>query len=154
DPIGLAGGINIHAYVPNPIAWVDPKGLCSTKLNKNLGGVTRDRMQAHHLIPEEIWGKHQKFFDRIGLEGQRDAATNGLLMPDSAEKAKEMHRKFYHCGSHPAFSAAMNTQVTKIEDKLNSGKIDAAQARNEIAALQKATRATLSASGSNPIRLF
>ncbi|MCD4487295.1 RHS domain-containing protein, partial [Chromobacterium vaccinii] len=27
DPIGLAGGINVHNYAPNPIEWIDPLGL-------------------------------------------------------------------------------------------------------------------------------
>ena len=27
DPIGLAGGLNLHQYAPNPIVWVDPLGL-------------------------------------------------------------------------------------------------------------------------------
>nr|WP_225977321.1 RHS repeat-associated core domain-containing protein [Paracidovorax avenae] len=26
DPIGLAGGINLHQYAPNPLAWIDPLG--------------------------------------------------------------------------------------------------------------------------------
>ncbi|WP_458723883.1 RHS repeat-associated core domain-containing protein [Pseudomonas brenneri] len=26
DPIGLAGGLNLYQYAPNPIGWVDPKG--------------------------------------------------------------------------------------------------------------------------------
>jgi len=38
DPIGLAGGLNLYQYAPNPFGWVDPKGLaCSTykgKLNQ------------------------------------------------------------------------------------------------------------------------
>ena len=28
DPIGLAGGVNLHSYAPNPISWVDPWGWC------------------------------------------------------------------------------------------------------------------------------
>jgi RHS repeat-associated protein len=27
DPVGLAGGSNLYQYAPNPIGWVDPKGL-------------------------------------------------------------------------------------------------------------------------------
>lgn len=27
DPVGLAGGINVYAYAPNPTGWVDPFGF-------------------------------------------------------------------------------------------------------------------------------
>ncbi|MEZ2577539.1 RHS repeat domain-containing protein [Buttiauxella ferragutiae] len=30
DPIGLLGGVNPYGYVPNPLRWVDPLGLCKT----------------------------------------------------------------------------------------------------------------------------
>jgi RHS repeat-associated protein len=30
DPIGLAGGINVFQYAPNPITWIDPLGLTGT----------------------------------------------------------------------------------------------------------------------------
>ncbi|WP_459496852.1 RHS repeat-associated core domain-containing protein, partial [Erwinia amylovora] len=26
DPVGLAGGLNLYAYAPNPYGWVDPLG--------------------------------------------------------------------------------------------------------------------------------
>nr|WP_258526873.1 RHS repeat-associated core domain-containing protein [Enterobacter cloacae] len=30
DPVGLDGGLNQYAYVPDPLSWIDPLGLCKT----------------------------------------------------------------------------------------------------------------------------
>ncbi|KOC86664.1 HYD1 signature containing ADP-ribosyltransferase family protein, partial [Winslowiella iniecta] len=27
DPIGVAGGLNLYQYAPNPLSWIDPFGL-------------------------------------------------------------------------------------------------------------------------------
>ncbi|EOD3494604.1 RHS repeat-associated core domain-containing protein, partial [Cronobacter malonaticus] len=35
DPIGLAGGINLYQYAPNPLVWVDPLGLLKCGLTGN-----------------------------------------------------------------------------------------------------------------------
>ncbi|WP_308415612.1 RHS repeat-associated core domain-containing protein, partial [Pectobacterium versatile] len=36
DPIGLAGGINLYQYAPNPIRWVDPLGLSGSFIDPRL----------------------------------------------------------------------------------------------------------------------
>jgi RHS repeat-associated protein len=37
DPIGLMGGMNLQAYGPNPVSWVDPLGWCAAKKNVTKG---------------------------------------------------------------------------------------------------------------------
>lgn len=39
DPLGLNGGINLYAYAPNPLSWVDPLGLsCKSSYSGKLSG--------------------------------------------------------------------------------------------------------------------
>ncbi len=40
DPIGLAGGLNLNQYAPNPIVWVDPNGLTCAKAFSKRQGIT------------------------------------------------------------------------------------------------------------------
>lgn len=38
DPIGLAGGFNLHGFAPNPIRWIDPLGwICGETLARPVG---------------------------------------------------------------------------------------------------------------------
>ncbi|WP_127491313.1 RHS repeat-associated core domain-containing protein [Acinetobacter calcoaceticus] len=153
DPIGLLGGNNVYVYAKNPITWIDSNGLCSTTLNRNLGGVKGDHLQAHHIIPEEIWAKRKVFLDDIGIGGNRDKAENGVLMPDSEAKAKQMKRQLYHCGSHPIYSAGINQKLGQIQREFESKKITVSQARAKVANLQSSMRLVLTTPGTKPIRL-
>ncbi len=38
DPIGLAGGFNLHGFAPNPMRWIDPLGwICGETLARPIG---------------------------------------------------------------------------------------------------------------------
>ncbi|MFN6817586.1 RHS repeat-associated core domain-containing protein, partial [Proteus mirabilis] len=59
DPLGLAGGINLYAYAPNPLTWVDPWGWAEFDVDsyENLraavkGGNTG--LDAHHVGQKAI----------------------------------------------------------------------------------------------------
>ncbi|MFI8557620.1 RHS repeat-associated core domain-containing protein [Pseudomonas putida] len=54
DPIGLAGGLNLYAYAPNPFTWLDPWGLAKLKQGEVAGFGTdphyKDGHQAHEIM--------------------------------------------------------------------------------------------------------
>jgi RHS repeat-associated protein len=56
DPIGLDGGANPHAYVPNPMSWLDPLGLMSCPDKDALA------RQARNIVRR---GRGPKEIDRI-----------------------------------------------------------------------------------------
>ncbi|WP_374491519.1 RHS repeat-associated core domain-containing protein, partial [Zoogloea sp.] len=159
DPIGLLGGMNVHAYAPNPVEWVDPLGLKkgSCKLDKSLAGKKGDRMQAQHLIPQAVWDKKEGFFNEIGLGGKwRDHRSNGVLMPDNEKDAYALGRKYFHNGSHQNYSDAVEREVERLEFDYSSGRLSAADARMEVGRIQSERRAemlTALPSGKCPERL-
>ncbi|WP_439852263.1 RHS repeat-associated core domain-containing protein [Pseudomonas syringae] len=141
DPIGLAGGLNLYQYAPNPIGWVDPWGWSpSSALDRSLGGVVGDNMQAQHVIPVQVWNRHEGFLNRIGMDGTRDKASNGLLMPDSEAKAKVIGRKVHHNGSHKDYSDLVDEKLKRISKRYSRKEISRAQARQHVESLQRSLR--------------
>ncbi|MEW3190115.1 DUF6531 domain-containing protein [Escherichia coli] len=43
DPIGLAGGLNLYQYAPNPLSWIDPLGQMCATLKKSSHALQRHR---------------------------------------------------------------------------------------------------------------
>jgi RHS repeat-associated protein len=54
DPIGLMGGMNLQAYAPNPVSWVDPLGWCAQPANaQKKGGRTPIFVDNNVLVAAE-----------------------------------------------------------------------------------------------------
>lgn len=64
DPIGLAGGLNLYQYAPNPVGWVDPWGLaaCGKKMDalrndpQKTTVSVKSKTEAHELLTEAFPG--------------------------------------------------------------------------------------------------
>ena len=126
DPIGLLGGENLYWFAPNAQRWVDTLGLSPSRiLDRALGGKKGDRLSAHHLIPVEIWAEKKDFLDRIGLQGHRDRASNGLLIPGSRAAYLDgvgKGMRVYHSSSHPNYSDMVRQRLDAIERSQMSDK--------------------------------
>ena len=126
DPIGLWGGENLYWFAPNAQRWVDTLGLSPSRiLDRALGGKKGDRLSAHHLIPVEIWAEKKDFLDRIGLQGHRDRASNGLLIPGSRAAYLDgvgKGMRVYHSSSHPNYSDMVRQRLDAIERSQMSDK--------------------------------
>jgi RHS repeat-associated protein len=88
DPIGYAGGLNLYAYAPNPIGWVDPLGLtstCSCGIGGHFSGTEKARSDG--ATPNSVYTKSDKsgqvavqntIYDENGIAiGQVDFKNHG-----------------------------------------------------------------------------
>ncbi|HGY2645482.1 TPA: RHS repeat-associated core domain-containing protein [Klebsiella aerogenes] len=63
DPIGLAGGLNVYQYAPDPLGWVDPWGLTGKPLNSpdiskwlNKGGTVWQEVESKVWVYQDSAG--------------------------------------------------------------------------------------------------
>lgn len=97
DPIGLRGGINNYAYVPNPLMWIDPLGLSGWQIDGDKttailqGGPFKEKYYKDGRTG--LWwskdttghgGSAYKVYRETSttLEWIADADENGQFMPD------------------------------------------------------------------------
>ncbi|WP_205756492.1 AHH domain-containing protein, partial [Lonsdalea iberica] len=115
------GGESNYAYVHNPSSWVDPFGLSSCTLGRNMGARTGDGMANHHLIPEELM-KDRNFksiFERlkkIGWDG--DGASNGTFLPGSKDLASTMGIPG-HWSNHNQYTAEIRNKLSQRASQAN-----------------------------------
>ena len=53
DPIGLAGGVNLYQYAPNPLSWIDPLRLNRSKCKPSSPGSMQKEVERGQA-PREI----------------------------------------------------------------------------------------------------
>ncbi|EIX6435592.1 RHS repeat-associated core domain-containing protein [Salmonella enterica] len=96
DPIGLAGGLNLYAYVPNPLGYIDPLGLacvCPDKANRLLDSgaskvTVRSRSDAEQLFLDRYVGDGYR-----NMTGESGPSTKNLMefLTNNKTKAGTYH---------------------------------------------------------------
>jgi len=136
DPIGLAGGLNLHGYAPNPAQWIDPIGLCpcpcpGTATVHHYEG-DRENPFGHYSIQTSGDARplhtHQVVFDngeRTAISsnnGAEGSSMGTVALPNSAG-AQTYQRKMmgHYTGKYDRKS---NSCVTHVAEVLRQGGID------------------------------
>ncbi|HDJ2774996.1 TPA: hypothetical protein PP069_004897, partial [Serratia rubidaea] len=72
DPIGLAGGVNVYQYTPDPLTWVDPLGWsCTPKFSSNF----EKKLKKH---AQDIYETSRKLGVPVA-KGDKDGMKNFIL---------------------------------------------------------------------------
>ena len=77
DPIGLLGGVNVFAYAPNPVMWIDPWGL--SRCNETAKDVVEETTRVRHYT-------NRKGSNGIEAENKIIAQDNNRVYVEPAKK--------------------------------------------------------------------
>ena len=123
DPIGLAGGVNLYSYAPNPLNWVDPLGLAAH----------RGRIQAQGTNLEESvsWNQDTPLTiedakDKIEELKRKLNKKDLVLRKEAFAKAEKFIEKAGKCGGVDApvskTSMVKDTKHERVDIEVISGK--------------------------------
>ncbi len=110
DPIGLAGGLNLYEYAPNPFTWIDPWGLLKEGETAGYGAKAHrgDGLEAHEIL-------RNKFLQDAGLAPKRRRMRGN---PSIALTPK------HHDQVHAAENRLRKAMGLKPNQMLKSGKLE------------------------------
>lgn len=148
DPIGLEGGLNVWAYAPNPVGWIDPLGLsCSTDaaiLGKNLlarGQKAPVKHNAHHIVMSNSTDPGMIILRATMKRFKIDinAKANGIFLPNkavnrlpgstrTAHAGEGVHGNAYKKHVYDTLKSAKNAKefragLAKLHAELDAGKV-------------------------------
>ncbi|WP_047296772.1 RHS repeat-associated core domain-containing protein, partial [Pseudomonas lundensis] len=117
DPISYAGGLNLYAYAPNPVEWVDPLGLrCDSpaqKLKRKLSALQSAEKSAERI--RELPDGRIRYYDKEAL-ARTSGPTRGRSHVTEYNSATGQVRTWEETYDH--FGA-----VNRVHPKMNNGEL-------------------------------
>lgn len=117
DPIGLMGGLNLQAYAPNPIGWIDPLGLTCVGGAKWTKKGWKHVYERHFLKTKPRWAHKSKF--EVGNEQSLNKTIQKTVAQGNATPQKFGRTKYEldhgtNIGSKTNPQTGVSTSQTKV----------------------------------------